>query len=73
MRKVHIIYTDMKKKYLISILLSLFSVPLSCIAASFMLMLQFGVNYNVTIVLFTFSFNITALILAVAAEKTKDI
>ncbi|SCP97343.1 hypothetical protein SAMN05421730_101010 [Anaerobium acetethylicum] len=57
------------KKHLIPILLSLFSVPLSYISTSLMMLSPFEINYYVTVTLFTLSFNVTALILTVSRKK----
>lgn len=68
MLRVPLTYTDMKK-YLIPILLSLFSVPLSYISTSIMMLSPFAINYYVTVALFTLSFNVTAFILTVSRKK----
>ncbi|EXG87891.1 hypothetical protein K413DRAFT_4793 [Clostridium sp. ASBs410] len=57
------------KKYLLPTLLSLFSVPLSYIATSFMMLAPFSVNYNTTVCLFTLSFNVTSIILIITQKK----
>lgn len=59
------------KIYLPHVLLSLFSVPISYIATSLMMLTPFSINYNTTVCLFTLSFNVTSLILTAQIFRQK--